>query len=45
VFFSPVHGETGLQALAGWMIEDGLEGVRFGHQLHKTIWGTEKQGV
>jgi 7-carboxy-7-deazaguanine synthase len=45
VFFSPVHGQTDLQALAAWMIEDGLEGVRFGHQLHKTIWGPEKQGV
>lgn len=44
-FFSPVHGETDLQALAQWMIEDGLDGVRFGHQLHKTIWGAEKQGV
>jgi 7-carboxy-7-deazaguanine synthase len=45
VFYSPVHGETDLQALAAWILEDGLEGVRFGHQLHKTIWGAEKQGV
>ena len=45
VFFAPVHGETDLPALAEWMIEDGLEGVRFGHQLHKTIWGADAQGV
>ena len=45
VFYSPVHGETDLQALAAWILEDGLDGVRFGHQLHKTIWGAEKQGV
>lgn len=45
VFFSPVHGEMDLEALAGWILDDALEGVRFGHQLHKTIWGAEKQGV
>jgi hypothetical protein len=27
------------------MIEDRLDGVRFGHQLHKTIWGAEAKGV
>ncbi|MBI1357134.1 MAG: radical SAM protein [Acidobacteria bacterium] len=45
VFFAPVHAEANLQALAAWMIEDGLEDVRFGHQLHKTIWGADAQGV
>lgn len=45
VIFSPVHGEVNLPELAGWMIADGLEEVRFGHQLHKTIWGAEAQGV
>lgn len=45
VIFSPVHGEVKLPELAEWMIADGLEEVRFGHQLHKTIWGAEAQGV
>lgn len=45
VFFSPVHGEMDLEALSAWILGDGLEGVRFGHQLHKTIWGADKQGV
>lgn len=45
VTFSPVHGVTDLKALAQWMLDDGLEGVRFGSQLHKTIWGAEAQGV
>jgi hypothetical protein len=31
--------------LAQWMIDDGLEQVRFGHQLHKTIWSADAQGV
>lgn len=45
VTFSPVHGVTDLKALAQWMLDDGLEGVRFGSQLHKTIWGAEAHGV
>ena len=45
VIFSPVHGQVDLPDLAAWMIADGLEDVRFGHQLHKTIWGAEAQGV
>jgi 7-carboxy-7-deazaguanine synthase len=45
VIFSPVHGEVDLPGLAEWMIADGLEEVRFGHQLHKTIWGAETPGV
>jgi 7-carboxy-7-deazaguanine synthase len=45
VFLSPVHGQLGLPELARWMIEDGLAGVRFGSQLHKTIWGAEATGV
>lgn len=43
--FSPVHGNVDLQEMAQWMIEDGLHSVRFGHQLHKTIWGPEAKGV
>jgi 7-carboxy-7-deazaguanine synthase len=45
VIFSPVHEETDLQAMASWMIEDRIEGARFGHQLQKTIWGAEARGV
>ena len=43
--FSPVHEAVDLQEMAQWMIDDGLNGVRFGHQLHKTIWGAEAKGV
>ena len=45
VFFSPVHSGVSLEEMARWMIEDNLEGVRFGYQLHKVIWGAEAQGV
>lgn len=45
VIFSPVHGGIDLPNLAEWMLNDGLDEVRFGHQLHKTIWGAEAKGV
>ncbi|HUG82146.1 MAG TPA: radical SAM protein [Bryobacterales bacterium] len=45
VSFSPVHGSVDLAALAKWMLDDGLEGIRFGSQLHKSIWGAEARGV
>ena len=45
VIFSPVHGEIDLPDLAQWILNDGLDEVRFGHQLHKTIWGVEAKGV
>jgi len=45
VIFSAVYGAIDLQVLARWMLEDGLEGIRFGHQLHKSIWGADAQGV
>ena len=45
VSFSPVHGQTDTQALARWILDDALENVRYGHQLHKTIWGSAAQGV
>jgi 7-carboxy-7-deazaguanine synthase len=41
---SPVWGETDLEALAGWILEDALP-VRFQTQLHKLIWGPERKGV
>jgi 7-carboxy-7-deazaguanine synthase len=45
VIFSPVHGKVDLAQMAGWILKDGLERVRFGSQLHKIIWGPEAQGV
>lgn len=41
---SPVWGKVELEALAGWILEDGLP-VRFQVQLHKLIWGAERTGV
>jgi 7-carboxy-7-deazaguanine synthase len=45
ISFSPVHGSVDLEALARWMLDDDLEGIRFGSQLHKSIWGAEARGV
>ena len=45
VFFSPVHGAIDLPELAQWIVDDQLENVRFGSQLHKTIWGADVPGV
>ena len=41
---SPVWGDLDLEDLAGWILEDALP-VRFQVQLHKLIWGAERQGV
>ena len=43
--FSPVHGQLDLADMAQWILDDGLENVRFGYQLHKLIWGAEARGV
>jgi 7-carboxy-7-deazaguanine synthase len=45
VIFSPVHSQLNLPELAQWILTDRLEDVRFGHQLHKTIWGAGATGV
>jgi 7-carboxy-7-deazaguanine synthase len=45
VIFSPLHGQVDLPQMAAWILEDGLEKVRFGSQLHKIIWGSEARGV
>lgn len=45
VIFSPVHGSVDLPQMAQWILEDGLDHVRFGSQLHKTIWGADATGV
>ena len=45
VTFSPVHEGVSLAEFADWMLEDRLDAVRFGSQLHKLIWGAEAVGV
>jgi 7-carboxy-7-deazaguanine synthase len=45
VIFSPVHGQVDLPEMARWILEDGMDQVRFGSQLHKIIWGAEARGV
>lgn len=45
VIFSPVHGRMDREEMAAWMLEDRLDGVRFGSQLHKLIWGADATGV
>jgi len=44
LLISPVWGEVDLEALAGWILEDALP-VRLQVQLHKLVWGPERQGV
>ncbi len=41
---SPVWDEIDLESLAGWILEDALP-VRLQMQLHKLVWGPERQGV
>ncbi len=41
VLFSPAQGLLEAPALAGWILEDGLN-VRFQMQLHKLLWGNIK---
>ena len=44
ILMSPVWGEIDLEAFAGWILDDALP-VRFQVQLHKLVWGHERQGV
>jgi 7-carboxy-7-deazaguanine synthase len=44
VHFSPAHGAIDPQALAKWILEDGLR-VRLNLQLHKYIWGADAKSV
>ena len=44
LLISPVWGEVDPEALAGWILEDGLP-ARLQLQLHKLIWGAERTGV
>lgn len=41
---SPVWGAVDPEALADWILADGLP-VRYQMQLHKLIWGPERTGV
>jgi 7-carboxy-7-deazaguanine synthase len=41
VLLSPAQGLVEAPALAGWILEDGLN-VRFQMQLHKLLWGNMK---
>ena len=44
LLISPVWGEGDHEALAGWILQDRLP-ARFQIQLHKLIWGADRQGV
>lgn len=44
LLISPVWGETNLQSLAGWILDDHLP-VRMQLQLHKFIWDPQARGV
>lgn len=44
LLMSPVWGAVDLEAMAGWILDDGLP-VRFQTQLHKLIWGADRIGV
>jgi len=44
VIMTPAGGTKGA-ALAGWVMEDGLEQVRVMAQLHKIFWGSDASGV
>tara|TARA_Y100000588_G_scaffold395255_1_gene521909 strand:+ start:4024 stop:4668 length:645 start_codon:yes stop_codon:yes gene_type:complete len=46
VIFSPVHKAMAADEMARWMLEDKLQTpIRFGWQLHKSIWGPDTPGV
>jgi 7-carboxy-7-deazaguanine synthase len=45
VLFSPVFGEVDPKDIVTWMLEDGLNAVRFQLQMHKFIWPPNERGV
>lgn len=45
VLLSPVLGEVEAQAIAAWILEDRLDGVRLQLQMHKFIWPPDQRGV
>ena len=44
VLLSPVHDKIKPEEIVDWMLKDNLK-ARFQIQLHKAIWGPEKQSV
>jgi len=44
VTFSPVYGKIDYSGIVKWILEDKLD-ARFQVQLHKVIWGPDKQGI
>ena len=44
LLFSPVYGKLEPRVLAGWLLQDRHQ-ARLQLQLHKTIWGPDKQGL
>jgi len=44
LLFSPAWGTVEPRALAGWLLESGIE-ARLSLQLHKIVWGPEVRGV
>lgn len=44
LLISPVWGKIDPASLAEWILEDSLP-VRFQVQLHKVVWGPDRQGV
>lgn len=45
ILFSPVFGEVDPKDIVTWMLEDGLNTVRFQLQMHKFIWPPNERGV
>lgn len=45
VLLSPVFGEVDPKDIVAWMLEDGLDRVRFQLQMHKFIWPPAERGV
>ena len=45
VLFSPVFGEVDPKDIVAWMLEDGLNQIRFQLQMHKFIWPPAERGV
>jgi 7-carboxy-7-deazaguanine synthase len=44
LLFSPAWGAVEPKALAGWLLESGLD-ARLSLQLHKVVWGPDVRGV
>lgn len=45
VYVSPVFGRIGLDKMAGFIVDNRMNGVRMQLQMHKFIWDPERRGV